>query len=293
VHSLIALTLIVGCKPTPELTLQSDPTITAVFDEPEIKDLQIILDFFTEHICPVETIEDDRASECYRNFLVRMLTEPSYDFAGITFHEQQEMYSRISNSTFGQIWFLREHQEQRSGATVESLNMKWNGKYMKFLEKLGNDYDLIKEYYFRILDFGDILPSQFARVLTHHESYDTKDVRVRLFLAIHFLTLNDPMVRIPHFFRTLPKAGHIAGTWKQEGEQVNYTELEFAFNGDALFKSRGDTVFRFRYELTMDSLVLVDHNGTRTSHRIVELTKDSLILQSLFEVKDRPRYSKL
>lgn len=71
----------------------------------------------------------------------------------------------------------------------------------------------------------------------------------------------------------------ILGKWCSKSYD-KYLSLTFKRNGGAVFDSKYDTVYYFSYALDRNYLSL---NGSASRNRILKLTQDSLILETLLE----------
>ncbi len=73
--------------------------------------------------------------------------------------------------------------------------------------------------------------------------------------------------------------------WCLIGNQLNYPTLTFQNDSLAVFGSRGDTVFRFKYYIKSQNLYLIRPEGEIVQNKILHLSNDSLRLESLLENK--------
>ena len=75
----------------------------------------------------------------------------------------------------------------------------------------------------------------------------------------------------------------LIGTWVLSDKKVvNYPEIVFSDKATTLFKSRGDTLYRYQYQLKSDNTIeLVAINGEKYTGKIVKLNADSLIFEGL------------
>jgi hypothetical protein len=88
-------------------------------------------------------------------------------------------------------------------------------------------------------------------------------------------------------------AKDILGSWTLKNmEQVNYPTLDFKTDFTAVFTSRGDTVYRWRYLLQGDSLILFDVNNSKRVAKIEYLDSAELVFHSLLEEKGKQLYFK-
>jgi hypothetical protein len=195
-HIIIILTLI-GCSSSKSDKLKSDLTAINVFEDSEIRDLSIILKFFNEQICTTQQIDIGQTNDCYKSFFERMekAGETGNIEIKIPFSEQQKMYESISDSTFNQIWSFGKSWNRDSPDTLKYLGLRYDGKYAEFLKTLGKENKVIEVYYEAFEASGAISPSMVAGLLMNYEVYDIHDIRIKLIVAIHYLTMNDQYER--------------------------------------------------------------------------------------------------
>lgn len=90
------------------------------------------------------------------------------------------------------------------------------------------------------------------------------------------------------------KDAFIKGEWKNVDETaVFYRTLTFT-DSSAVFTSRGDTIYRFKYYLDPASrtLWLTDAFNKKLSAKVVKSDKDSLVLDRLWELNTKQRFFK-
>lgn len=196
-YYIFLLLLLIGCKSADQQRLDSNQAITKVFDESEIKDLEKILHFFNKQICETQKIDNADICECYQRFFKRMEEQKKTgEFeTKISFQEQENMYRQINESTFNQIWTFAESWHQGNPAPLKEIVFNYNGKYLKYLEESGRKNDIIRNYYESYTSVGDISPTMVGSILMEYKKYDISDVGIQLFIAIHYLTLNDQSKR--------------------------------------------------------------------------------------------------
>ena len=185
-----------SCAYDTEKRLNSFSTVTDCFTQGEVKDLAKLLDFFNEHICVSEGIDKKEIIKCYDSFIQRMIetAEAGSLDVKIPYTKQKEIYNQISDSLFNHIWvFGKSRIKWDSLDTLKYITYRSDGKYMEFLNKLGKEYELVKNYSDVFGLAGDISPSMIANILMIKETYqyDLNDVRLQLVMAIHYLTMND------------------------------------------------------------------------------------------------------
>ncbi len=176
--------------------LADNKTIKKTFSETEIQDLQLIFNFFNESICL--NLEPLALTSCYKDFFKKMENwEQTGNFElNISFNKQLKMYSQISESTFQEIWtFGKSIYRESPQDTFRTVSINLNGKYLIFLKKTGRKDEVINQYYESIFAAGDLTPSLITGLLVNHRYYNIEDIRIKLIVAIHYLTLNDQFNR--------------------------------------------------------------------------------------------------
>jgi hypothetical protein len=186
-----------GCTETSD-SLENNKTVKRNFQESEIKDLKRILDFFETQICEIDGGNGADVLQCYRNFFVRL---DSAEASGnidpkISFAQQLDLYTQLSDSTFNDIWYFSMvvKRAQTSYDTLKSVTYN-DGKYAAFLKDVGRTHNAVGKYYSAFEAAGDLSPSMVALLLKLYNDYDITDIRIRLIIAVHYLTLNDQFKR--------------------------------------------------------------------------------------------------
>jgi len=87
----------------------------------------------------------------------------------------------------------------------------------------------------------------------------------------------------------------ILGKWEltEEEFQVNYPILYFNTDSTAMFTSRGDTIYRFKYLLKSESLILKDLDDKESTWKISVLNEKELVFDKLFENIKLQHYNKV
>jgi len=189
---LILLTFTSNCFATNK-DLESNSTIHKIFNKHEIQDLETIINFFENQICQGQNTDTINRQDCYEGFFNHMVQceKTGEIILNISFEQQKKMYDQIRKKTFNEIWGLGWKTWNNNGEKLKLYGLKTKGKYAEFLHELGLDYLIIDHYYNTFIMAGDIAPSMVANIIMRHEELDTSDIRIRLMLAIHYLTMND------------------------------------------------------------------------------------------------------
>ena len=212
--TIITLLFIIGCNEKDGL--KSNSTITKVFNDTEVEDLTLLLDFFENQICSIEDKPLSNLNECYNSFIQSMTksAETGNLDIKISLNKQKDIYRQINDSTFNEIWHvgwiiepskkvaikdaLSPPKNKKSFADVfgnsdslSRIDLVPNGKYSLFLKEYGNQSPVIKKYYQYLTDASTLSPGMVSSIMMNYDYYDIKDVRMKLVFAIHYLTLND------------------------------------------------------------------------------------------------------
>ena len=191
--------ILISCTTSESTELKSNKTISETFNKSEIKDLQIIFDFFNGQICDSKKLNNDLLNDCYEKYCSEIReqqkTENGFN-PKVNFEKQLEMYKKIDKSTFEKIWYFQQswpHREQKD--TLKYISFSPETKYFEFLEKYGKENKLVNYYSDSFKAAGDISPTMNASLIMQYELYDISDLRTKLIIAIHYLTLNDQFYR--------------------------------------------------------------------------------------------------
>lgn len=193
---LIPILFLLSCSHSSN-DLSENKTFQKVFTASEINDLQRLFDFFNESICSSTSQDLDK---CYEAFLTK--TKAGVDtttgefWIDVPFDKQREFYNSIDSSVFNEIWWLGKAYHPNGGDTTQYIYLNPEGKYLEFLNAVGENDEVISNYTLRIENFaGEIPPSLITGVLIGYKNFNIYDIRVKFILAIHYLTLNDRMYR--------------------------------------------------------------------------------------------------
>ncbi|WP_299680905.1 hypothetical protein [uncultured Tenacibaculum sp.] len=196
IYTLLFLVLI-NCSTKKESnSLYSDTLIQKTFTKNEIKDLQKILDFFNSEICKSA---QENINDCYLNYCSKIRTEIKKHGmykVHIDFQKQYEIYKQINSNTFSEIWLFQQSLPLRERKdTLKYLGFNNNSKYIKFLNEYGKENKAVKDYVNSFNIASDFGPSMISQVIMNYEAFQIEDIKSKLLIAIHYLTLNDQNLR--------------------------------------------------------------------------------------------------
>lgn len=170
-------------------TLEDYPLIIKTFNQSEISDLKKVLSFFDNEM-RIE-FKSKSIQKNYSSFYKKSLKELDSGriYVGFTFKKQAKLIEELKETTFNGIWDVGKSFTEKD--TINVINLKVKGVYAKFLKELGKENKAIKRYIDDLVFNYDITPEQSYFFINNYDSLDITDERVRLMIAIHYLTLNN------------------------------------------------------------------------------------------------------
>lgn len=82
----------------------------------------------------------------------------------------------------------------------------------------------------------------------------------------------------------------ILGRWCSKSYPTNYLYLTFRQNGYVTFDCKIDTVFGLKYTLNKNQLSMVSTDKSTFKSKILKLTQDSLVLETLLALQTQQVY---
>jgi hypothetical protein len=191
IYILIAF-ILTNCTFESKSDLSSDILIKKTFNKSEIKDLQKIFDFFNNEIC---SSNEKKLNECYESYCLEIKSQIEKEFgfnANLDYEKQLKLFSEIQENTFKEIWsFEKSLPINERIDTLKYLGFNYQGKYRKFLNEYGRENNAVKHYVRSYNISADLGPSMIAELSMNYESFRINELKTKLVIAIHYLTLND------------------------------------------------------------------------------------------------------
>lgn len=186
---LLVFTIILfGCENQPKkLTDYSDFSMLA---DQEVQGFEEVLGFFSEIICTDIVSKKRDVSFCYRQYLqtLKQTIGKHMDYQ-IPFLSQVEFIESLDSIRFSQIWMYGETRNKKSD-TAKVLYINPDGNYADFLKSFAKTNEKVKKYYSLYDIMGTISPTMYSDLLINHHEYDVEDLRIRLLISVHYLTIN-------------------------------------------------------------------------------------------------------
>jgi len=190
---LIITIFALSCNSQRQNDLSNDEAIKESFNKSEIKDLSKIQRFFDQSIGVTDYTNEKEILKAYSDFFkvnteIEMASEIKIPFS---ISAQKDLNNQLDKSFFDEIWIYRETIANNTGDTLTDMELNLSGKFVAFLKKQGLQDKKFENYYKTISLAGDVSPSLVAVIAKNFNDYDIEDPKIRLLIAIHYLTIND------------------------------------------------------------------------------------------------------
>ncbi len=199
--SVVVSALSYSCSSIPENTIrermEGDKIICDSFSEQELEGLEKLILFFEKQTCgPFKDSKYRRSKECYENFFGRIeegLTDEELNI-GIPFEEQTQMYATLDQDFFEMLWILGQ-ESIPDGGQRSYIMLNPNSNFIIFMANSSNENIKIKDYFDSYSATGDLPPSMIADIALDDGWRKVDDIKIKLLIVIHYLTLNDQIYR--------------------------------------------------------------------------------------------------
>ncbi len=173
------------------ISIKEDPQINKIFNKSEIVTLERILAYFDSFVMKqTKTANVDSAYHSYSESLLN--NDSAEDFWRKIGHgdalKDSFLVTLEGDKVFSELW-VKGYDIQGGDTLGYFLMPNWQGKYMKYLDYLITQYPIFKEYRETIFACGAIPPTLAGGFPYAHKKLDFGDERIRLFSAIHYITL--------------------------------------------------------------------------------------------------------
>jgi hypothetical protein len=189
---ILIVFFLTSCFSESNKELSSDSLINETFNKSEIKDLQKIFDFFNSEIC---NSDYQKLNQCYENYCLEIISQIEKTVAfntNLNYQKQRELYHKISNNTFKEIWrFQKSLPIYERKDTLKYLGFNYEGKYRVFLNEYGKENYAVKNYAENYNVSADLGPAMIAELSMNYKLFKINELKTKLVIAIHYLTLND------------------------------------------------------------------------------------------------------
>ncbi|MEL7248864.1 MAG: hypothetical protein AAFO03_10610 [Bacteroidota bacterium] len=186
-YVIILMLLLAACKTTSSIE-------SSIFTKAETAKLNTIIDLFESTICQEGTKDYE---QCYTTFGERFFDTQKNSYFEETFTQtfHDRLSEELGEDLFKEIWFHTTagqgpiSKQDTPSATVIEVSPR--EKYAQFLKEVAEDHESIGAYESRLQTMGSISPTMVANVYQNLNEFDLADKRIRLILAVHYITLID------------------------------------------------------------------------------------------------------
>lgn len=190
-----ALLVLLSCQ---NQSVQSFDEALNANSELELKDnADVIIAFFESQIMDSTHLKGDTYS-IFNNFRLQIFDQVSKSGdldIPIDLTAQREFYQKLTWFFFTDTWGYGTSRYGRDSITYKSINLKPESEIIRLIKKRNLDDPFIANYCNNLLAAGDISPSNVAHMAIVLASEDLQKPKVRLLMALHYLTLNDQAKR--------------------------------------------------------------------------------------------------
>jgi len=189
--TLILMIFLLSCSESKVITLENDPLITKHFNDSDIKEFQKILSFF-DNVVTQNCDKKDDLIYCYNKYLSNLLYD--VDSTGgfdprLNLNKLNILVDSLNRSTFNKIWIYSWSKKRESLDTNQVIVANNGAEYFNYLNDLGQTDTIYKNYYDYYYLTGDLSSATaIALVLKKYDLFDFSYERVRLFIAIHYIS---------------------------------------------------------------------------------------------------------
>lgn len=168
------------------------------FSESEIKDLNLITDFFQSEFCG--TTDKAKFGNCITSSLPKLNDwEYKYLKKKISWRKQRKLYSKITDSTYNKIWAICNSTLLVSEPEYKykMICFNYNQILIDFIKDLGKSNRFLEDYTQKLENIGGFSNINLITIsiAEYPKEWDLNDRNVQIFLAIHYLTQNDMLKR--------------------------------------------------------------------------------------------------
>lgn len=158
------------------------------------EDFNLITQFFEEQIGVPSALDEQAKIDAYDQFRLNIKRYYEDEGVPIDFKKQRELYQNLSGYFFSNTWSYGTVQFSSDETRYISLNLRPESILMKYIGKIDTS-EFVNYYISTLKSAGAISPSMYAHMTITLTKLDLENPKVRLLMAMHFLTINDQINR--------------------------------------------------------------------------------------------------
>lgn len=176
-NSILAVILILlfGC--THSYNIQSDKTITKIFNQKEMKNIQALIDYSDKLV--FSKTNENEINKAYHQYF-DMLRDSMFNnntVIPIDIDERLAFLEDLDAKTINEFWLIMKDEKH-------PVNLNINGKFMEYLKNIGETDSAYYNFYDNFLAMGDITTSQVILFLSNNDDIDFSEAKHRILAMI-------------------------------------------------------------------------------------------------------------
>lgn len=186
--NLIRLLIVFVIFPAFTLEGKDAKQLKRFFDKSDVKNINKLISEFDHYLCDkyATSISDVAYNKFFEELLQVKSVSEFKEKLNIPCETRAHIWSQIEQRTLSKIWNISS-STKNSDYKIGGINL--NGDYIRYLNEVGKNNELIREYTHSIIGAGDISPSCFSLFIIRARELNVKDKYIRYIIAVHYLSI--------------------------------------------------------------------------------------------------------
>ena len=182
-----------SCSKQENILLMNDNLVNNYYNSTEIAELMRIQLFFDEAIGITNMLDTDELENAYSQLFMLNKDIKQASELQIPFDEEdvRALFGKIDVDVINDIWGQNSFITGIVSEGSKDLEINANGEFVRLLKEMGEKDLQAKEYYNSLKLPGDITPNLVASLAKASDQYNIDDPKIRLLIAIHYITIRD------------------------------------------------------------------------------------------------------
>ncbi|MDA3880134.1 MAG: hypothetical protein PF436_07090 [Prolixibacteraceae bacterium] len=180
--------------------LKSDKYLNEIFSKDEVKEIEKMISYVDDIV--IENTDNKNINQAYHQFLdkINQTIQDSSRFL-VPFEEEEkyEFLESLDSSIFNEFWYMGNHIRMsrykdsiyKDLDNYKHLNLRPYGKYLDYLEKIGEDDEFYKSLKESLKVAGDLPASTAIWFPMNHKEFDFTIPKNRLWATIYILRIEE------------------------------------------------------------------------------------------------------
>jgi len=173
--------------------------LNQVFSRNEVKEIEKIVSYVDQLVLSDSDIQD--IDLAYHHYIerIKQSTIDGHSFVPVSDEEKYLFFESLDSTVFNEIWLLGNQVRMvRYNDSIyhnlegfQTLDLNYDGRFLKYLELLGENDEFFKMAYESMEITGGMNPTLFVTFLMEHEQFDFTISRNRLWAAVFILSIEE------------------------------------------------------------------------------------------------------